>query len=203
MPAQAPPSHARGTAGGTALKPAWEMILVARKPLVGTVADNVLAYGTGGLNIDACRVRVLGRRLIVGCCSPTPGKTVYGGGKGGPGGGSRGAGSTKVGRWLPNVVFVHAPDCVLVGTRIVRTGTAVRRNGVGAGQIALAPAKPAAMPDHGYADESGLEEMDDWACAPGCPVAELNRQSSDDPDAMGAASRYFLAFALRLQGASH
>lgn len=42
---------------GTALKPAWEPICVARKPLVGTVAENVLAHGTGALNIDGCRVR--------------------------------------------------------------------------------------------------------------------------------------------------
>lgn len=41
---------------GTALKPAHEPIVVARKPLVGTVAVNVLAHGTGALNIDACRV---------------------------------------------------------------------------------------------------------------------------------------------------
>ncbi len=41
---------------GTALKPALEPITVARKPLIGTVADNVLAHGTGGLNIDGCRV---------------------------------------------------------------------------------------------------------------------------------------------------
>ena len=41
---------------GTALKPAFEPITVARKPLIGTVADNVLKYGTGGLNIDGCRV---------------------------------------------------------------------------------------------------------------------------------------------------
>lgn len=41
---------------GTALKPALEPITVARKPLVGTVAANVLACGTGALNIDACRV---------------------------------------------------------------------------------------------------------------------------------------------------
>jgi DNA modification methylase len=43
---------------GTALKPAMEPITVARKPLVGTVAENVLAHGTGGLNIDGCRVGV-------------------------------------------------------------------------------------------------------------------------------------------------
>ena len=41
---------------GTALKPALEPITVARKPLVGTVADNVLEHGTGALNIDGCRV---------------------------------------------------------------------------------------------------------------------------------------------------
>lgn len=41
---------------GSALKPAHEPIVVARKPLVGTVAANVLKYGTGALNIDACRV---------------------------------------------------------------------------------------------------------------------------------------------------
>ena len=41
---------------GTALKPALEPITVARKPLIGTVAENVLAHGTGGLNIDGCRV---------------------------------------------------------------------------------------------------------------------------------------------------
>lgn len=41
---------------GTALKPALEPITVARKPLVGTVVVNVLAHGTGALNIDGCRV---------------------------------------------------------------------------------------------------------------------------------------------------
>jgi len=41
---------------GTALKPALEPITVARKPLTGTVAENVLQYGTGGLNVDGCRV---------------------------------------------------------------------------------------------------------------------------------------------------
>lgn len=41
---------------GTALKPAHEPICVARKPLIGTVAENVLQYGTGGINIDGCRI---------------------------------------------------------------------------------------------------------------------------------------------------
>lgn len=41
---------------GTALKPAWEPIILARKPLSGTVAANVQHHGTGALNVDGCRV---------------------------------------------------------------------------------------------------------------------------------------------------
>lgn len=41
---------------GTALKPAYEPILLARKPLDGTVAQNVLTHGTGAINVDGCRV---------------------------------------------------------------------------------------------------------------------------------------------------
>jgi DNA modification methylase len=50
-------AEAKGWEGwGTALKPAHEPIVLARKPLVGTVAENVLRFGVGGLNIDGCRV---------------------------------------------------------------------------------------------------------------------------------------------------
>jgi len=45
-----------GEGWGTALKPAHEPIVMARKPIVGTVANNVLEYGVGGINIDGCRV---------------------------------------------------------------------------------------------------------------------------------------------------
>jgi site-specific DNA-methyltransferase (adenine-specific) len=55
-----PKSHAIKVNGfygwGTALKPACELVVVARKPLIGTVEKNVLEYGTGMLNIDGCRV---------------------------------------------------------------------------------------------------------------------------------------------------
>ena len=52
----ATPEAAAWAGWGTALKPAYEPIIVARKPLVGTVAANVLEFGTGALNIDACRI---------------------------------------------------------------------------------------------------------------------------------------------------
>ena len=44
---------------GSALKPSYEPIIVARKPLAGTLVDNVLRYGTGAINIDACRIDYL------------------------------------------------------------------------------------------------------------------------------------------------
>lgn len=54
---------------GTALKPAWEPVILARKPLDGTYAENVLTWGCGALNIDRCRI-------------PTPkeGRSLRGGG---------------------------------------------------------------------------------------------------------------------------
>ena len=51
---------------GTCLKPAFEPIVIARKPVEGTIADNVLKWGVGGLNIDECRVP---------SCSSGPGTT--------------------------------------------------------------------------------------------------------------------------------
>jgi site-specific DNA-methyltransferase (adenine-specific) len=51
-----PKSHNAGNGWGTALKPAWEPIVMARKPLIGTVAQNVLVHGTGAINIDGCRI---------------------------------------------------------------------------------------------------------------------------------------------------
>ena len=51
-----PKSMNIGKGWGTALKPAHEPVVMARKPVEGTVADNVLKHGTGGINIDDCRI---------------------------------------------------------------------------------------------------------------------------------------------------
>jgi site-specific DNA-methyltransferase (adenine-specific) len=48
---------------GTALKPAHEPIVLARKPLIGTVATNVIIHGTGALNIDGTRVATYGEKI--------------------------------------------------------------------------------------------------------------------------------------------
>jgi hypothetical protein len=63
---------------GTALKPAMEMITVARKPLCGTVAENVLQHGTGGLNVDGCRIATVDNLNGGGYSGGTP-KTMFSG----------------------------------------------------------------------------------------------------------------------------
>lgn len=90
---------------GTALKPAREPIVLARKPLAGTVAANVVTYGAGGLNIDACRVESTGES--VNRIGEASAERVYGSGgdftlKPGPRGGD------PDGRWPTNVVLSHA-----------------------------------------------------------------------------------------------
>jgi DNA modification methylase len=54
--APATPEAQQWQGWGTALKPAFEPVIVARKPIEGTVANNVLKWGTGGLNIDGSRI---------------------------------------------------------------------------------------------------------------------------------------------------
>lgn len=59
-----PKSH-NGEWGGTALKPAWEPIVLARRPLIGTVEENWREHGTEALNIDPCRVDTAGETIAV------------------------------------------------------------------------------------------------------------------------------------------
>ena len=60
---------------GTALKPAHEPCVLARKPLDGTVANNVLKHGTGGLNIDGTRIAATSEKNLKEIRSERPSKT--------------------------------------------------------------------------------------------------------------------------------
>lgn len=99
--------------GKNQLKPAWEPIIMARKPLDGTVAANVLAWGTGALNIDGCRVATVN------------GDYSHPGGRSGgaePGnGGTMGSGwhtpmtrqpPNPIGRWPANVIHDGSDEVV-------------------------------------------------------------------------------------------
>lgn len=99
---------------GTALKPAWEPITVARKPLEGTVAKNVLSHGTGALNIDGCRVHgedAQGGDYTVKRLKPgaTLNKT---GGNWRPDEGVEYHGNLKPGRWPANIIHDGSDEVV-------------------------------------------------------------------------------------------
>ena len=84
---------------GTALKPAHEPICMARKPLQGTVAANVLRHGTGAVNVDGCRVGKHGGTMK-GNLPTTASVNAYGDGLNGGG-----CVSIDAGRWPAN--FIH------------------------------------------------------------------------------------------------
>ncbi len=102
-----PKSHNLPGGLGTALKPAWEPIVLARKPLIGTVAANVLEHGTGALNIDGCRVE--GKPKAFGNGTSRHGGQLGGGGEST---GSRGEWSSSLGRWPANIVHDGSDEVV-------------------------------------------------------------------------------------------
>jgi len=165
---------ARWAGWGTGLKPAHEPVLVARKPLTGTVAASVVEHGTGAINVDGCRVGTAAdlnpadyddsRRT-----APKFGATYENNGKGVQR--SR-TGAVPAGRWPANILLTHSAACRPLGMRTVRTDghhPAERGEsgymGGWSGQAGLAERR------------SGAETVEAWSCVGDCPVAELDRQS--------------------------
>jgi site-specific DNA-methyltransferase (adenine-specific) len=101
-----PKSHNQPGGWGTALKPSWEPIALARKPLNGTVAANMAKWGTGALNIDGCRIEAAGRPLIESKSEPSI--STFGDGLNG----SRHAGTTDQGRWPANLCHDGSDEVV-------------------------------------------------------------------------------------------
>lgn len=160
---------------GTALKPASEHWWLCRKPLSEpTIAENVLKWGTGGLNID--KTRITGIKPL----RETQGEessSLFGFNSRHP------SGYSKQGRWPANVVMSHSLFCIPNGTKRVKpsngSGTARRSNGVSTsaeGWGNIGKWKPGSS-DTGYADSEGYEEIEDWECSDDCPVKLLGRQS--------------------------
>lgn len=113
---------------GTALKPAHEPIVVARKPFKCTVATNVLKHGTGALNIDACRVDSEPRRIENYASTGPQGCMSHGHGGGeGHAGRERTVRIETAGRWPTNVVLDEAAAGALdAGTLYGDSGGASR-----------------------------------------------------------------------------
>ncbi|MBN1441691.1 MAG: site-specific DNA-methyltransferase [Planctomycetes bacterium] len=118
-PATAPATAWSGW--GTALKPAHEVWWLARKPLAGTVAGNVLEHGTGALNIEGCRIRFASEddKAAAAAAAQRAGQTPRGAGIGtferrpedGEASASRYIAGLNAGRWPPNLLLSHDPRC--------------------------------------------------------------------------------------------
>lgn len=104
-----PKSH-NGEWGGTALKPAWEPIVLARKPLIGTVEKNFEHHGTGGLNIDGCRVGDDVRPVMVRTGTTVAAKSMSGVSTGATSSGE----VTTLGRWPANLIHDGSDEVVSV-----------------------------------------------------------------------------------------
>lgn len=162
---------------GTALKPGWEPIVVARKPLMGTVAGNVLAHGTGAINVDGCRIGMTNvdreataahNRHAAWGSGPRD-NNVYSEHRG-----ERASEGdwNPAGRWPANVVLSHSEDCVMAGDRQVRAnGHHPSSRGASATFGANDGSNAGGLRGHDGLEERRAdgERVERWACVPGCP----------------------------------
>jgi site-specific DNA-methyltransferase (adenine-specific) len=168
---------------GTALKPAWEPIIMARKPFAGTVVQNVLANGVGGLNIDDSRIPYSGDADQL---SATPQGRVTSK-VGALAGGIQNDRNRNefdrpelIGRFPANVVYSHHDDCVMVRFKRVK-GSNTRPEHVGAGRDGnhtkgIYGAKESKV-TISHVDQDGMEVVDHWECVDECPAKILDEQS--------------------------
>jgi hypothetical protein len=167
---------------GTALKPASEHWILARKPLSEkTVASNVLKHGTGGINIDASRIGFSGPNDM----DPRTGKGImFKGNSNAFKGFSEDiktqavfGGSTQ-GRFPANLVLSHNSDCVEVGQKKVKAITGGKNGGkLGVSVYGKFKNETLGANAGGLGDADGTETVAAWECTEGCAVAELDRQS--------------------------
>ena len=153
-----PKSHNIGDGWGTALKPAHEPIVVARKPIEEkTIAENVLKHGTGAINIDESRVDYVSdydkkhqEDIARGQDNAKNGKFFGGKGK------TKASSHTPTGRWPANVIH-DGSDEVVKEFPETKSGIAIQRNGGGqkiGGNGIYGGSKGLTREDVGY-DDSG------------------------------------------------
>lgn len=160
---------------GSALKPAAEFWWLVRKPFKGSLISNVLKHGTGGLNIDACRVPHANASDFESHASGVAAIKARGGSMGGSWKNSSdlsGANDvTPAGRWPSNLTFSHGPFCKRVGVKKVKAAPPWNDNR-GPSMFTGPDTSPVV-----HAEDDGMETVDEWECSDECVVAELNRQS--------------------------
>jgi DNA modification methylase len=161
---------------GTAIKPATEFWTLVRKPLSeNTIAANVLKHGTAGLNIDACRIAFENeedeKSAVWGRGTDILGSNYVGGTHGN---GKENIAPNNLGRFPANLVFSHSPECVYMGQATTKSSIGGQNR---FSKNAFVRNEDPAIKNTGYGDENGLETIENWQCAHGCPVKMLNEQS--------------------------
>lgn len=114
---------------GTALKPGMEPCVLVRKPLVGTVAQNVLEHGVGGINIDACRVIIRDNENKEKLSARSGGSRGFrkdGYVNGEQDGGLPAGWDASLGRWPANVILTHHHKCKFNGPATCHKNCPVR-----------------------------------------------------------------------------
>jgi DNA modification methylase len=154
---------------GSALKPANEPIVLARKPLEKglSIAENVLKWGTGAINIDGCRVGT-NDNLNGGAYSENKKSD-----------GEWGSMHNFVGkdykqpqgRFPANLILTHHPECECVGTKKVKSGISSENGGGFGGGLYRKDSSDKI--GGGY----GEETIEDWKCHDDCPIKILDEQS--------------------------
>lgn len=167
------PEARRWDGFGTGLKPSSEHWILARKPLDGTLADNLLRHGAGALNVDGCRVvtdwdepdRPASWRASGHSAKPDAEKIAAPPGVGvvlHPGG-----------RWPPNAVLSHSADCRMVGTakaqRNIETGNRHDDASVSVYGAGI----------NGRSTTGVTEIVSVYDCTEDCPVRILEAQSGE------------------------
>jgi site-specific DNA-methyltransferase (adenine-specific) len=147
---------------GTALKPAHEPICLARKPLDGTVAENVTRWGVGALAIDRCRIGYASEADRQATIVPQPNTKnkrpgVHDGADCSRNGDMFDPGH---GRWPANLLFDEdAAEVLNAQTGTIVSRPSVTRNGGGGGMLPNAKLPGKARPDSGYSDSGGASRF--------------------------------------------
>ena len=148
-------------------------ITLARKPLVGTVAKNVLEHGSGGINIASTRVGSGGDKTEGGCAGKV---ALHGGGIK-----NRASVDQNVGRFPANLILQHLDECRRDGVKRVKgsnpctSGGGVANKVYGVANKVYGPYGN--KPVNDFTAPDGKESVANWVCEDGCPVEALDKQS--------------------------
>jgi len=156
---------------GTALKPASEHWILARKPLSEkTIVANVLEHGTGGINIDASRITLEPNSRLTKGGSYSGNRTGSNTSSTFNGGNGKVEYTTPPGRFPANLILSHQPGCKQVGTKEGK-GYTINRFTDGAKPFGDGAGHPYEVEDQ------GPETIAVWDCEDDCAVKQLDDQS--------------------------